>query len=1339
MKSILGILLLLSLSLGAFAQGEVRRFNTLADLLAANPNGLATAGRATAVVSGNTNVLDGWSRVLAYSSSDTNAADNLTIFSPGSGVGRWRLLYLQNPTNSNLRAGIIPAWETNKFWANGAWVYLTNVFSFSAGSNVTVTPSATGVSISSTAAGSSLSFNGTSVSDPNITNSHAIRWTGTSSNYSAILTNYFYWEGIPIQFPSLRGGVYVDWSQSGSNLTPFIPAESLDPTRWEHLNWPTLMGRYSPSIGDIEYISVGANLNLDPVTGILSAVLGTTSTNGTPVSVESGGVLIEANFVDTSEIDIAASGTNISATLISGSIGTNRLSSAAASLLLDSHVVNGAIVLPFTLTNNLSDIGRLVFYTNANGHVQGYATNLGAATTTIGVNGTGVVAPNLANAAEVSFTTASGTNVYASLNAGSIALSKLANATAPALIGRAQAGSGSLETVSIGTGLNLATNGVLSATGTNLTTIRVDGTTVSGPNIQDSTELDWSVSGSTNVSASLFNSSVTLSKIQDISTSRLLGRSTSGSGSIEQILIGTGLSLSSGTLSATGGGGGGGTNASMVYVDGAAVSDPNFADSSTKFLFSVSGTNITGQLPGRDFGDITVGPAGDSMTIDADSVALGTDTTGNYIATVAGTSSEISVSGSGSETAAVTLSLPATIDLGGKTSFEIPNGTSPVTDAFGEIAGDSDAWASGRGAIQAFDGTANTLLVGALASDTPSNGQVPKWNTGGTITWEDDAGSGGAGTVVTVDGGSDLARANFADASTTGLFDISGTNITFRLPDRDFGDIMVGSSGAGMTVDADSVALGTDTTGNYVATIAGTANEISVSGSGSESAAVTLSLPATIDLGGKTSFELPNGASPTTDATGEIAVDDNAWATGRGAAQLFDGTANTYLVGALASDTPSNGQVPTWNTGGTITWETPSAGGGSSTNILVNGTLVTSANLVDSSSIRFDVSGSSISAVVTNAYADGHYAGGFLPLFAGQSNALTGDLHFKQGSDIRVPMWESGTDKNAIGLRANNGVLGLSEFNTNDFTILETFLTVDPTGSGDVITFGNSGFDNSVVFEADVNFSGGLAAGTISVNDDAYAAGWDGSTNVPTKNAVYDKIQSLSSGSNQWDEWDSWAIRRWEFGGNSSALGLEPGLAFTAISSGTGGTTVGLSTFDGHNAFYVRTATGAATSTGGWVNEGVNTRYLTARANQLKFEFSANRTNGAVYGLGYSDSTTTSEATDALRLIMTNDVICGIALSNNIKAVTASTFQIQQAVEYRGFILQTNDYAHFQVYSNVPGSSAVLVWEDVIATGIPLGSSRLLSVSFGGFNTHTSVTNGTDFLYINRALERTAQ
>lgn len=47
------------------------------------------------------------------------------------------------------------------------------------------------------------------------------------------------------------------------------------------------------------------------------------------------------------------------------------------------------------------------------------------------------------------------------------------------------------------------------------------------------------------------------------------------------------------------------------------------------------------------------------------------------------------------------------------------------------------------------------------------------------------------------------------------------------------------------TIAANSVALGTDTTGNYVATITGTADRITVTGSGAENAAVTLNVDAT--------------------------------------------------------------------------------------------------------------------------------------------------------------------------------------------------------------------------------------------------------------------------------------------------------------------------------------------------------------------------------------------------------------------------------------------------------------------------------------------------------------
>lgn len=44
------------------------------------------------------------------------------------------------------------------------------------------------------------------------------------------------------------------------------------------------------------------------------------------------------------------------------------------------------------------------------------------------------------------------------------------------------------------------------------------------------------------------------------------------------------------------------------------------------------------------------------------------------------------------------------------------------------------------------------------------------------------------------------------------------------------------------------------------------------------------------------------------------------------------------------------------------------------------------------------------------------------------------------------------------------------------------------------------------------NLAGGTFSGDISVPDEVYGAGWNGSLEVPTKNAVYDKIEALSLG-----------------------------------------------------------------------------------------------------------------------------------------------------------------------------------------------------------------------------------
>ena len=102
-------------------------------------------------------------------------------------------------------------------------------------------------------------------------------------------------------------------------------------------------------------------------------------------------------------------------------------------------------------------------------------------------------------------------------------------------------------------------------------------------------------------------------------------------------------------------------------------------------------------------------------------------------------------------------------------------------------------------------------------------------------------------------------------------------------------------------VGNDSVALGTKTTGNYVATITGTANEVEVSGSGSETAAVTIGLPNDITVGndltvtGDVSIDGTTGS--TSVSTGALVVDG-----GLGVAENIFAGGNLNVAGDTVID-----------------------------------------------------------------------------------------------------------------------------------------------------------------------------------------------------------------------------------------------------------------------------------------------------------------------------------------------------------------------------------------------------------------------------------------------------
>jgi len=213
------------------------------------------------------------------------------------------------------------------------------------------------------------------------------------------------------------------------------------------------------------------------------------------------------------------------------------------------------------------------------------------------------------------------------------------------------------------------------------------------------------------------------------------------------------------------------------------------------------------------------------------------------------------------------------LDLGGETSFEVPNGAAPTVDAFGEIAGDNNLWDTGRGAILAYDGTAATALIGALVSDTPANGQVPKWNTGGTITWEDDTQS--AGSATTWD--------NIGDPTTEGTIAFGGNeqDITSTLDDATAGQegvLTITNTDADQANDTAFIELkhndGADANVIYAQFI-GDADGTPTTDYSFTQTAATIAVATSLTAGATVSsfLTLPQGTGPTVDAAGEIAVD----------------------------------------------------------------------------------------------------------------------------------------------------------------------------------------------------------------------------------------------------------------------------------------------------------------------------------------------------------------------------------------------------------------------------------------------------------------------------------
>lgn len=447
-----------------------------------------------------------------------------------------------------------------------------------------------------------------------------------------------------------------------------------------------------------------------------------------------------------------------------------------------------------------------------------------------------------------------------------------------------------------------------------------------------------------------------------------------------------GTSVSAGTAGTATNAGSAGTSinagsAGTSVTAGSAGTAVN-AGQAGKWITSRTVTFATGDVTGSFSIDGSANVSDVALTVAANSVALGTDTTGNYAASVTTSGNGISTLGTAGEGTAFTIDSNATSSN--------TNSTLVFRDAAGLFA-----------AAGATFGSVQIDLVDRTV--TTSTGNLILDSTGGTVNINDNLTVAGnltiQGTTTTVDStvstivdpvitiGGSIGGTNpgtddnkdrgiefkyFSGTAKTGFFGFDdstgyftfipdGTNssevfsgttgvidatritgsasswttartVTFATGDVTGSFTIDGSanvSNVALTIAADSVALGTDTTGNYVSNVQASGSGISIIGSAGENATLTVNSNAT-----------------ATNTVSTLVFRDSSgnFSAGTITANTFSGNATTATNAGSAGTSVTAGSAGTSVTAGSAGTSVSAGTAGTATNAGSAGTSVTAGS-----------------------------------------------------------------------------------------------------------------------------------------------------------------------------------------------------------------------------------------------------------------------------------------------------------------------------------------------------------------------------------------------------------